>query len=385
MSESRLRQVTAALGVVVLLAPRLAHSNSDRSPSITVVVAGDRQYRGSLRDALTNPMTIPLRTIVRLPPNEAAVVDDNLSQIGELLASARTNYINANFSACSQDLADSQHVTRLLAERHRELAARLLFWQVACAVGSGKERTAQALATSFASAGLQPPAAIETVSPEVEALLARASRAVSEEKPGTLSVTADVEDAVVHIDGRKDVCKIPCQVDLARGDHVIAVSADGYQDSWRGTNVGRSSTLSFTLVAASPDEASRQWVARYGSHSSIDSTPSVRLLARSIRNRRVVLVTAERRKDSIVVRGAIAIDGNVAGRAERAATSDGELAAVAEGLLRDLLIRGNVLESAPPLHKRASFWLSVGGAAAVATAVTMFFLIEPPRDTSVRF
>lgn len=86
----------------------------------------------------------------------------------------------------------------------------------------------------------------------------------------------------------------------------------------------------------------------------------MRLLSTSLRAPRLLVVSTDPAAPK-TLRGALAVDGVLRVRAER----EGD----AEGLVRDLLVRGQVMEEAPPIYKRWPFWVAVG-AAAVAAGVT---------------
>jgi hypothetical protein len=86
----------------------------------------------------------------------------------------------------------------------------------------------------------------------------------------------------------------------------------------------------------------------------------MRLLSTSLRAPRLVVLAVDPALPNRM-RGALAIDGVLTVRAEREVD--------AEGLMRDLLVRGQVVEEAPPLYKRWPFWVAVG-AAALAAGVT---------------
>jgi hypothetical protein len=135
---------------------------------------------------------------------------------------------------------------------------------------------------------------------------------------------------------------------------------------------------------APPELAARQWHERYAGAADTDSDPSLELLARALRIPRLVLMTG----DPVAadrphrLRGALAVDGLVVARAERRGAPAGE----APGLLRDLLVRGQLLEPAPPWYRRKSFWIPAGAAAAAAaTAIVLFIVLEPRVETNVGF
>ena len=143
------------------------------------------------------------------------------------------------------------------------------------------------------------------------------------------------------------------------GDHVVRLSADGYSPAWRVVST-QDTSAAFTLEPASPELAATQWRNRTARGEPLDSEASVRLLSTSLRAPRLLVVSTDPAAPW-TMRGALAVDGVLKARAER----EGD----AEGLIRDLLVRGQVVEEAPPLFKRWPFWVAVG-AAAIAAGVT---------------
>jgi hypothetical protein len=86
------------------------------------------------------------------------------------------------------------------------------------------------------------------------------------------------------------------------------------------------------------------------------------------------------------LRGVLALDGEVAARSERSLdAAPNAAAAEAPALLRDLLVRGKLLEPAPSLWKRPVFWVVVAGATLVAAGVTALILYQPSVKTGVHF
>jgi hypothetical protein len=109
----------------------------------------------------------------------------------------------------------------------------------------------------------------------------------------------------------------------------------------------------------------------------------VRLLARAVRARRLVLLTSERWSRGNHLSGVLAVDGRVAARAER--RQEGPASDAAVELVRDLLVQARLLEPAPGLLERPFFWVAVAGAVAVAAGVTALVLYEPTTKTSLSF
>ena len=93
---------------------------------------------------------------------------------------------------------------------------------------------------------------------------------------------------------------------------------------------------------------------------------------------------AEKQADGVRLRGVLAIDGEVVARAERIGKA-GNPAEQAPALVRDVLVRGDLIAKDRPLLRRPAFWVAVGVTAAVAAGVTAFFLVDRPVRTEIRF
>ena len=148
----------------------------------------------------------------------------------------------------------------------------------------------------------------------------------------------------------------------------MRLSADGYGPAWRTI----SEDAAFSLSPASPELAAAQWHQRSARGEALDSETSVKLLSTSLRAPRLMVVTS-----GGTLRGALAVDGVLEARAERERD--------AEGLARDLLVRGKVIEEAPPLYKRWPFWVAVGAAAVAAGVTTAVVVGNRQVKTSVDF
>src|SRR6185295_10456250 len=111
--------------------------------------------------------------------------------------------------------------------------------------------------------------------------------------PVPLSIETDVEHASISIDGRAHVCVAPCVVDLAPGDHVLCVDADGRARETRSVRVeSANARVRVETTAATPELAAEQWIERYAGSPAIDSSESVRLLATAVRAKRLAFVSA---------------------------------------------------------------------------------------------
>jgi hypothetical protein len=259
-------------------------------------------------------------------------------------------------------------VPQLLAAGERLLAARLLTWRAACHLGAQQPEPARLAAEALAAFQLTTPEDVGSTTPDVEALLARAAAQVGARPLEALSLTSTPEGAGVDLDGRPGACSTPCRLEVLAGGHVVRLSADGYRPTWRVV----SGAAALTLEPADPALAATQWQRRAAAGEALDAEASVKLLSTALRAPRL-LVLASEPASPLALRGALAVDGVLQARAAR----DGD----AEGLVRDLLVRGKVIEVAPPLYKRWPFWVAVG-AAAVAAGVTTAVVVSTRRTVT---
>lgn len=325
------------------------------APAVTVVVQGP----GATETKRTlSEMKLPVELRLSDVPANAREPEPP-SPWPARLAAARKAYVSANFAECLQQLEGDAAPAELLSRGERLLAARLLTWRTACHLGARQPEPARLAAEAMASFQLAVPEDIGSTTPDVEALLARAFTQVGARPPQRVSFSSVPEGAHVEVDGRPDACNTPCGMELLAGDHVVRLSADGSSPAWRTISTSDSSAA-FTLEPATPELAATQWRQRTAQGEPLDSEASVRLLSSSLRAPRLLVISTSPAAPA-TLRGALAIDGVLTVRAER----EGD----AEGLVRDLLVRGQVVEEAPPLYKRWPFWLAVG-AAAVAAGVT---------------
>jgi len=362
-------------------------------PALTVVVAQGTPQRDRVRAAIERSLRssfdlafAELPSAPRSPETTAAVELD--------LVAARKAYINADFSPCIAHVGDEARLVDLLSTGKRLLAERLLFWRIACRVGASKSAEARADADAFAAFDLEAPPDVASAVPEVEALIAAAGQRAADRPRVPIAITAEADPgasfrfaprAVVSIDGRTTVCTAPCTLDVLPGDHVIRVEADGFTPEIRRVRAQvPGSEIAVRLGPAPPEVAAVQWTARYAGGPSVDSAASVGLLAVATRSRRLALVAAEPSPKGTRLFGVLAIDGGVASRAERSGAADSDLADTAPALLRDLLLRGELLPSEPPLYKKPLFWIAIGLAAAAATAVTILLVYTPPKQVEVK-
>jgi hypothetical protein len=309
-------------------------------------------------------------------PNIASVGDEPavVRAAREALAVAPRSFAEADFARCSRALSELS-VDALLAAGRRDLAGRMLLWSVACALADERTEDARIAAARIATSELEVPSVVTR--PDVEELvgetLANAGRAAR----STLSVTATAPDARVDLDGREGVCRAPCEVALVPGPHVLAVSADRFEPRWQVVRVeGARTTARVTLTPASAETAAAQWSARATRGAATDSAESMALLAIATRAQRLASVQLERESRGTRLRAALVERGAITARSERRATGP---ARDEDGvaLLRELLVRGGVVEPARPVYASPWFWVAVGAAASAGTAVTAWFFTRP--------
>ncbi|MFZ5442864.1 MAG: PEGA domain-containing protein [Myxococcota bacterium] len=330
------------------LLPLLLHAGA---PAVTVVLEGPA---ASDAKGVVSSLQLPVELRLADSPMVSPAAPSSTAWNSKL-ASARRHYVGARFVECLAELEGDAAVTELLSRGERTLAARLLTWRAACHTGAKQPEPARLAAEALAILRLPIPDDVASITPDVEALLSRLASEVNARPVRQLHVTSTPGGATVDVDGRPAACICPCVMELPAGTHVLQVSADGYTPSARAVT----SDADFMLTPAEPELAAAQWSARRSRGESADSEASLRLLSSSLRAPRLVVLASE--PATRTLRGALAIDGAVAARAER----EGDV----EGLLRDLLVRGQVVEEAPPLYKRWPFWVVVG-ATAVAAGVT---------------
>lgn len=334
--------------------------------SITVVSEADAALARTAVETPELPVVLTLGTLPEAGP-------EPIPAASQAVGLARKAWVGADFQACLALLEDDELVKRALEQNDRTTAARTLAWRVACKVGARQTEAARRDGTWLAVLQLPLPEDVGLMTPEVEGLLNTVRREVDAQPRSNVLVSSDVRDAVFALDGRPASCISPCHMQLARGLHIVKVSADGYiPTATPFTVAGDETSVTVKAPAADPSLAARQWQQRRSAGEPFDGGRSMLLLSIALRSARVLVVgpgdTAGR------VRGALAIDGVVQARGER----DG-----AQALVRDLLVRGKVYEPSTPLWKRWPFWVAVG-AAVVATGVTTgLVLANRPVTTRV--
>jgi hypothetical protein len=347
-------------------------------PRVSVIVVGTEAAR--VEAAMIASRDLPVELVVEHLPRAPAPATDRAS----LLPAARQRYVNGDFAGCLQSLDGDGLMPELLAAGRRELLARVLFWRVACRVGSGALAAATVEAQQFAALGLEVPPDAAEATPEVELLVGRALKEAGGQRKLTLEVDAPPLRAGISLDGRSGACVTPCALEVLPGEHLIALDAEGYLPVTRLVTVKERKQVKLEATPAPPEVAAAQWSARYGGSPWLYSEPSTRLLARAIAARRLVLINAEG-SGELRLRGTLATDGAVRAQAERTARS-ANLDAESRRLLRDLLVSGNVFEPAKPIYKRAAFWvpLALAVSAAVISA-SIAAALAPNIHTRVGF
>jgi hypothetical protein len=358
-------------------------------PAVTILVLGAPEARSAAQALIQERRTgLPVALRLAEPPTSTVEPggDRELLELERRLQEARRHYIDAEFGDCLQSLGDESVLPHMLGEGHRQLVARLLLWQVACQVGMGRGEAALQVASELGVLGLELPADIGVLPPEVGRVLVKGAEAGAARARTTLRVTSDFGPAQVSLDGRFGLCMAPCSLEALEGQHVIRVDAEGRQSAVQVVAArGPELAVAFTTLPASPELAARQWTTHYAASSAdLDSAGSVRLLSSALRAPRLVLLTAEAEQGGYRLRGALALEGRAAARTERHAEQKA-LHETVEGVLRDLLIQGRVVEPAPALYQRRDFWIAVGAAAVVAGATTAALLRRQPVRTEVGF
>jgi len=296
------------------------------------------------------------------------------------IAEARRAYVEADWERCQERLAEDPSLVDTLTTSSREQGQRILFWRIACAVGAGNKSQAKRLAAAFAAFEFDPPPDVDSASPDIEVLINRVAKSASSQARVALSIRADVIGASVWVDGRADVCSTPCTTEVLRGDHVVALRADGFKPEGRLVHAaGPSVDVELPTTPAPPELASRQWTARYSGTPRLTDAAAMKLLQLAIPSKRLVLVERELTD----LRGVLVAKGVVEARAERMTTGTKALSEPARSLMRELLVDSGALPKPAPLWKRTSFWVGVAAAAVVGAGLTTALLYDPPVTTSV--
>ncbi|MCB9624178.1 MAG: hypothetical protein H6723_12735 [Sandaracinus sp.] len=341
-------------------------SAQEERPTVTLVAPEDEALLDAARAA---ELPVTLRVVAR-PTAASEPPDDGESG---LFADVRSAYVNAEVERCLERLGPESHVHEALGEGRAELATRLSFWRAACTFAAGDPPGARRVAERMATLRMTIPPEVELASPELERLLADAYAEVGSRAAVEVRVEATRRGTVL-VDAR-DRCPAPCTLALPPGEHVVRFEGPGATPTYAVARWPRE-VLRLEPTEASPELAASQWTARLADGASPDDAISLALLARALRSRR--LIWLERAPRSL--RGALVVDGEQVTRAEHEGALD-----AAESLLRDLLVRGQVVAPPPPLWRRAGFWIGVVLAAGAAATVAALVARDPPRRTVVGF
>ncbi|MBS1121834.1 MAG: hypothetical protein H6Q90_4062 [Deltaproteobacteria bacterium] len=357
----------------LLLAIAACGTTATRTAPLTAVVLG--AHAGDVRAALSRPIEGVAFAVVTLPESlgAAPITDEH----GDEIARARRAYINADFPSC-RALLDPIDTLALL-DGHREIAARVLVWRVACRVGEGDKTGARRDAMSIAVAGLALPADIASVTPDVELLIGDVTAKLAANAPVPLRVTARPAGARVSVDGRDDSCVTPCTVRLAPGAHALTIAADGFTPMARRILTPDDRELAIELVEAAPPIIAAQLQLRVARGAPVDDPSTLALAARAVRARQLIVLGVA----GTHLVGALYADGQVGARGERVFGRGGVSRATAE-VTRELLGTGGIVP-ATPLWRRPRFWISVVVASAITAGITGYLVFRPDPQSKVVF
>jgi hypothetical protein len=295
---------------------------------------------------------------VALPAPRIPAVDGAQAQV----ARARAAYAQGEFDACREALARVE-VVGVLARGEREVAARAITLEVACAFGAMAMEDARGGAARLAGFGLALPEGV--VPPDVEGLIGAAQEAAGKAPRTALAVRGEA-GARLLVDGRPAGCVLPCTVDVVDGDHVLGVEAEGFAPASRLVRTPAAAGIEVAQVAADPTLAATQWRARIGRGLPATDAVGARLLGQLGQARLVYLDSGD---------GALMVGGAVVARAHGA-----DPAAV----VRELAYDGGVLHR-PSVWQRPWFWIAVSGAVAVIAGGVVALTYHPPKSTSLVF
>ncbi len=355
-------------------------AKSGPAVSVTVVARGDAEAVAAIKSGLARPVSPMVEARPADPPLEPEPAPA-FADVDARLAAARAKYLSADFAACLREISGEALLRDLLFEGRRSPATRVLLWRIACHHGAGSEADALGGARLFASYGLEVPSEVGLISPQAEQILARAIGESTRAKRVTLAVTTNVSPASLSVDGSAGRCALPCSIDVAPGDHVFRVDADGATPAMREVRATGAAQISIPTTPATPALAARQWLSRYAAQGDVDSAPSLRLLSTAMRAPRLALLQADRDGEKVRLRGVLASGSEIVSRGERRVDDVG---AETSALLRDLLVRGKVIETAP-LVKRPAFWGALAAGILLTGAASVALLYEPPTRTRVEF
>lgn len=346
-----------------------------RTTPMAAIVLGSDSASRDVRAALARPIDGVTFAVASMPDGTGAtaIADEH----SDAIARARRAYINAEFPAC-RALLDPIDALALL-DGHRESAARVLVWRVACRVGEGDKSGARRDATAIAAAGLVLPADISAVTPDVELLIGDVTSKLAATTPTPLRVIARPISARVSVDGRADSCVTPCTVTLAPGAHELAIAADGFTSISRRVVAPNDRELAVELVEAAPPIIAAQLQLRVARGAPVDDPSTLALAARAVRARQLIVFGVA----GTHLVGALYADGRIGARAERGAGA-GDLTRATGQLTHELLGTGGIVP-AKPLWRRPRFWISVVVASAITAGITGYLAFHPDPRSKVVF
>jgi hypothetical protein len=215
------------------------------------------------------------------------------------------------------------------------------------------------------------------MTPEVETVVSRALKEADGAARAMVEVKTPTSGGTLTVDGRPASCTPPCTLELNVGTHVFRLDADGLAPQTRVVRAGEQVT--FGATPASPDVAAQQWIQRYAGSTEVDSASSLKLLSTALRAPRLLLLTVEREGEGARLRGTLEVDQGVVARVERSAATADKLEGSLDGLLRDLLVQGKVVEPAPALYQRPLFWVVVSAVAVAAGGTALYYQFRVDR------
>ena len=320
---------------------------------IAVVVDGDRAALGG--GAAPRVAGLELREVaLPAPPAQPADV------VGPAIARARVAYQHGDLDACRGELAHVD-VAAVLARGDRATAARALALDAGCAWGNRATEDARADAARLASLGLDLPEGI--VPPDVEAVIGAAITDAGGAARAPLAVAGPI-GARASVDGKPAGCALPCTVDVAPGEHVVAVDADGFQPVERAVRVPDVASVTLAPQAAPAALAAQQWRARVGRGLPAADATGAALLGQLASAPRVAYLHGDAQ-----LAGALVVDGKLVATVTRARGD-------ASGALRELAYDGGVLHR-PSVWQRPWFWIAVSGAVVLAAGAIVAVTYTP--------
>jgi len=377
------RRCLSALLVFAFLSTARAE---DSALKVSVVLSGDPKANDPLQAGVVGAVPDVTIRLAKLPNTSSSGATLDEGALRDALAAARAAYINADFKACLSALPDLGQVHTNVARGLTLLSSRALVWRMACQVGGAAPEAAKATAHALSVLGLEIPDDLGSVSPEAEAVLASAQREVAATARLSVGISSNHPGLEVSLDGTATGCSTPCAIELVPGTHVIGVDGEGVTAVQRVITMDRQgSTLHFDVEPAAPELAAQQWSSRYRGTAQVDSPTSLRLLTLAVRTRHLVLVQATpAARDHWTLQGAYVRDGDVLSRSQATDLTIDELSAEAGSLLRELLERGDAIESRR-LYKNPWFWVITGVVAAGTATATALVMRDPDTRSSIGF